>query len=170
MAVFPAALNYILNYEEPQRKYDITADNRGQVCAGVNSLAQPAAFAKIAALNQEQRPAAVADFYHNYFWNLLGLDSVQSQDVANRVMDMAVNAGPVTAIKLLQQAVNSFANIRIATDGGMGPITIAAVNAADTLKMLAAYRQQRSAYYEDITERNPADVAYLKGWLIRAQT
>src|SRR5215472_14605342 len=42
-----------------------------------------------------------AAFYEAHFWNRYNIGLLDSQEVANKVCDLAVNAGPGTAIKFL---------------------------------------------------------------------
>src|SRR5208283_4911306 len=107
MAQYPPALEYILQFEDPKHAYANIPDNKGNVIAGVNSLAFPADFAAIAALPQNQRARAVAQFYQSNFWNPLRLGGLNSQDVANRVLDEAVNTGLREAAVALQEAINT---------------------------------------------------------------
>ena len=48
-------------------------------------------------------------FYFRDFWTPLKLDKVESQAVATRVFDMAVNMGLRAAVKIAQKASNTFA-------------------------------------------------------------
>lgn len=171
MSQFPEALAYLLKFEDSRLTYATTSDNRGQVIAGVNSAAFPQQFAFINSLPIDQRAQAVAGFYLSEFWKPLHLGGIESQDVANRVLDAAVNMGPGTAVKLLQSAVNRLFTSQaqsIAEDGRMGPLTLGAVNSRDADEVLAAFRAERSDYYRDLVAKNPDSAPYLKGWLARA--
>ena len=88
---------------------------------------------------------------------------------AKRVFDFGVNAGAGTAVKTLQQALNALGGT-LTADGGWGPVTLAAANSADPAALVQAFIRARVAHYEAIAAANPADAAYLKGWLKRAQS
>jgi lysozyme family protein len=141
------------------------------VCCGVNSKSYPAQFAWIAAQPNGQRAAAVADFYEKEFWTPLMLGGLESQDVATRVLDMAVNGGPQTAIRLLQMAINALGH-DIVEDGHNGPNTLSAANSCDPESLLASFRAQRVIRYNHIfaAKDNPTeqDADNLKVWLKRA--
>ena len=50
-------------------------------------------------------------FHFRDFWTPLKLDTVESQAVATRVFDMAVNMGLRAAVKIAQKASNAFAKV-----------------------------------------------------------
>ena len=66
--------------------------------------------------------------YKRGYWDVIKADSLP--DPLDLILfDMAVNHGPGTAVKLLQQSLNSILKVgsSLAVDGIMGPKTIAAV-------------------------------------------
>jgi lysozyme family protein len=139
--------------------------------SGINSGAWPDQFEAIAALAQTDRVSAVQQFYQDHFWNDW-FAQVASDDLCKRVFDFAVNGGHGTAVHCLQQAVNSLATdgaAPIAEDGGWGPITLNAVNAADPAALLEAFKAKRLAYYQDIANEDPAKARYLATWTTRAE-
>ena len=100
-------------------------------------------------------------FYEAHFWNHYNIGLLNSQDVANKVCDLAVNVGPGTAIKFLQRAVGAH------PDGVLGPATAAAANAMNPDTVLAGVKQAGSDYYHQIAEVHPEWAADLPGWLSR---
>lgn len=137
--------------------------------SGINSGAFPTQFSEIAALAQSDRGPAVQSFYQNHFWNRW-IEQLESDELCKRVFDFAVNAGPGTSTKCLQRAVNSLGPDKaIAEDGGWGPATVAAANAADADALVYAFKAHRVAHYQAIVDANPADARYLAGWSARAQ-
>ena len=161
MADFQICFNWMLPHEAgTPPSYEITNDNKGQVIAGVNSLAWPADFADIDALPIGQRPAAVQSFYERRFWSP-SCDQVTSDNIAAYLLDSRVNQGPITGVRILQKAVNA-CGIGLAVDGALGPNTLAAVNSVDPLALLRAFQDAREAAYRKIGGPN------LPGWLNRA--
>jgi type VI secretion system secreted protein VgrG len=70
----------------------------------------------------------------------------------------------------LQQAVNSFTlSNPLVVDGEWGPKTVAATNACNPLTLVAAFQQQRVAYYQAIVAANPSKAKFLAAWIARAQ-
>jgi lysozyme family protein len=128
------------------------SDPNAQAISGINSAAYPGQFAAIEALPQTQRGPAVEQFYRMTFWNKW-FDQLTSDDIAKRVLDAAVNMGPVTAVKILQQAVGSV------IDGTWGPNTVAAVNADDNA--VPEFQIARLAHYQQIVQNNPAEAHFL---------
>lgn len=170
MADFDTALNYVLNYEDGPRSFKVVTDNNGgQVVAGINSKSFPDDVAAIAAVPQNQREPLVANFYRVKLWIPMMLGGLDGQDLANRVIDMETNAGEPQAAPELQRAINTVTPGAVTVDGIVGPLTIAAANAADQTALLNAFRAQRESYYETIAAKNPDDEPYLKVWLARAK-
>lgn len=175
MADFNVAFQWAMQFEDPrmacQQVPDAAPAGVAGPCyaiSGINSGAWPAQFASIAALPQSQRSPAVQAFYQAEFWNNW-FAQVAADDVAKRVFDFSVNAGAGTAVKTLQQAVNALGG-SLTVDGGWGPLTLAATNAANPAALVQAFIRARVAHYEAIVAANPADQIYLKGWLARAQS
>jgi len=170
VADFTIALNFVLDNEDRPRRYNITTDNNGgQVVAGINSKSFPDWVAKIAAVPPAQRGPIVAQFYETELWLPMHLGELDSQDVANRVLDMETNAGEPKAAPELQRAINALEPGSVAVDGHVGPLTIAAANKEDPVALLNAFRDQRTAYYTTILAENPNNELYRRAWLTRAE-
>ena len=150
-----------MDNEDAQRRFHTADDNKGLVIAGVNSLAYPEEFAKIAIESPGNRGPLVEDFYRRQFWNQW-YAQLTSDEVAKRVFDAAVNMGPGTACKLLQEAVGA------EVDGAWGPNTVAATNACNEAQLVESFKQDRVNYYQRIVARNPANQQYLAAWTARA--
>lgn len=101
--------------------------------------------------------SAIESIYHDEYWNPycdgfpVGIDYLY--------FDMAVNAGPARATKLLQQAVG------VAADGRIGPITRLAISAANPVDLINSYSAAKAAFY-----RNLHQPRFLKGWLYRTSS
>jgi Predicted Peptidoglycan domain len=174
MADFTTAFQWAMRFEDPEMACTQVPDVAPAGCAppcyaisGINSGAWPEQFSSIAALPQSARTAAVEAFYKAEFWNRW-FDQLASDDLAKRVFDFSVNGGSATAVKTLQQAVNTLGG-NLTADGGWGPMTLAAANSANRAALVAAFIATRVAHYQAIAAANPSEAAYLKGWLSRAQ-
>lgn len=115
---------------------------------------------------------SISDFYRVYFWKNLG--GLNSQQLADSVYDMSVNAGVGRASKMLQQAYNQVDGIKIklVEDGAIGPKTISAINelTSDKVGEMALhmkYSLSRADYYKSIAKGNQAQ--FLAGWLKRIE-
>jgi lysozyme family protein len=121
-------------------------------------------------------------FYLMGFWQPLKLDLLDSQAIATRVFDIAVNAGGRAAVKIAQEAFNAFktevdlrrgekAYPRLKVDGKLGPKTRAALNLAaetDNVLMMIHMREAHAAFYKKLVECRPELDCFLTGWLRRA--
>jgi len=178
MANWDTAYNWMMDNEDSLRACAQVSDScPGGVAgpcyaiSGINSAVWPAEYAPIAALPQDQREPLVQQFYQNHFWNVW-FAQVTSDEVCKRVFDFAVNGGHGAAVKCLQQAVNSLADpgaTHIAEDGGWGPVTLGATNAADPGSLVGAFKARRIAYYQAIAAADPSKARYLAAWTARAQ-
>ena len=169
MASFDVAFDWLMESEDPRRTWAAKIDNNGGgVIAGINSKTFPQAFADIQAIPQAERGLAVKTFYRVNFWNTW-YAQLASDEVAKRVHDMAVNAGPATAVRLLQEALNEAGAPAVTIDGAWGPHTLGETNACDEFQLVSAFKACRSQYYREIAERNSADQDDLRGWLARAE-
>lgn len=169
MSQFPPALNFVLDNEDRLRHYEAVPDAPAgaHAISGINSAAYSEQYLKIAALPQSERGPAVSDFYESEFWNPLGAAGIASQDLANRVLDQAVNGGLKTGGMLLQTAANA-CGATLMIDGSIGPNTVSVVNSLDPNKLLTAFKQARVNHYNRIATRSPELAKYLNGWLARA--
>jgi lysozyme family protein len=105
-------------------------------------------------------PRAI-ELYHIYFWRP-AYDEINSQDVANYILDMAVNHGPAKSHKIAQNAAG------VAVDGVMGPQTIRAINCKERHALLTEMQLLRANYYRIIAKNNPSQAKFLGDWLRRA--
>lgn len=98
--------------------------------------------------------------YNRKFWKAMKGEKIKSQNVANILFDGFVNMGP-SAIKVLQRRLG------IKDDGIVGPVTIAAINAAPARALFYDYKHDRIKYYEILADRKPSMKVFLDGWLNR---
>jgi len=103
--------------------------------------------------------------YRTNFWNKIGGDSIQLQDLANIVCDFFVNSG-THATTLLQKVLNNL-GARIVVDGAIGQATLQALSALDQTVVYRQYKQGRIDYYTTLGQKYPM---YLKGWLNRVNS
>lgn len=105
-------------------------------------------------------PVQAADFYFTGFWQASRADQMPGK-IALAVFDFAVNAGVDRAAMVLQQS------LRVKADGIIGPVTLAALRAADQDELLADYLGRRALFYHDIVTANTRHARFLRGWLNR---
>ena len=119
----------------------------------------------------EDLQAQVQAFYRSLFWNPLHGDQIAFPDLAEKLFDMAVNMGIGQAVKLLQDALNVVVGSGLTVDGGMGPMTLAALNslpatAHNTLR--DAISINHGGFYMYLIRQNPSQRVFVNGWLTRA--
>jgi len=101
-------------------------------------------------------PANLEPMYKKKYWDAVRGDDLPS-GIDYLVFDMGVNAGPGRSIKLLQQSIG------VPADGGLGPITLAAVKAADPQKLIEDFSKEKEEFYRSLPTFN----VYGNGWLNR---
>lgn len=85
---------------------------------------------------------------------------------AIRIFDHAVNAGPKSAIVVLQRALRAV-GVTLKDDGVAGPLTrLAAVRAP--AELIFAIRCERAGFYRSLAQQRPQLDRFLAGWLNRA--
>ena len=106
----------------------------------------------------------------NDFWTPNNYGEINDDNLAKKVFNFAVNAGPSVANKYLQDSYNDypFIDSRLLLDGEIGPVTIAAINEVDPVILLGIYKSNIATYYTQLSKQNNRNGAFLIGWLHRA--
>ena len=105
---------------------------------------------------RELTPEKVAPLYKRKYWDAIKGDDLPS-GVDYCVFDCAVNSGPGRAAKILQETVG------VKPDGGIGPITLAAVKSLDPVVLINKYTEKRLAFWQSL----PTFDTFGKGWTRR---
>lgn len=108
-----------------------------------------------------------ANLYKCFWWDKNGYGQIQDQQVATKLLDLAVNMGSPQAHKILQRAI-CCCKQKVDIDGAIGLKTITAANACDSVCLLFHLRDQAAAFYQALATRKPSMAVFLKGWLRRA--
>ena len=164
MADFRPAFENTLKWEDnPRSPGEVTFDSGGKTRFGI-----------AAKFNQmpdnfwtDPVPEALnlaKALYQQKYWVY---DGLISQNIANKVFDMAVNMGPKQAHKILQRSLQ-VQHADISIDGVYGPQTEQACNQADSMNLLVDLREHCSEFYVGLVQQKPEDQKYLHGWLRRA--
>ena len=101
--------------------------------------------------------------YFERYWKRIKADTIEAQDVANHVMDMAVLRGVVAAGKAIQTAVGG-----VKVDGVVGPVTIAALNRAPAPGFLISFMKLCVSAFANIVTADPRKLEFLRNWCSRA--
>lgn len=153
MAEFDPAVDFVLKHEGGYS--DDPHDAGGETKFGISQKYHP--DVDIPNLTVDQAKAIYFDTWVRYRWR-----EFDSQDVANKVFDYAVNMGPSHAHRVLQRALRACGQL-VEEDGKLGPKTLAAANLAPEIPLLVALRCEGAAWY-----RMKRDPHFERGWLNRA--
>lgn len=102
-----------------------------------------------------------ADILKSMYWDACRADKIESQSVANAIVDWAWNSGTITASKEVQKVLG------VTADGIIGNITLAAINSRSPLPLFGAIQTARKFYIERICIARPKNKKYRKGWVNR---
>jgi len=110
------------------------------------------------------------DIYIRDFWNPAKLSYIKDQTTANLVFRFIVNAGMITAVKRLQESLNTFVPIisAVRVDGIMGSETLQAIDTVRSIRLQDTFRVATCRHYLELVLKKPSQEKYLKGWIKRA--
>lgn len=184
MADFKQALKHTLNYEGGYVNDRI--DRGGETYRGISRKHHRnwPGWTRVDELREREVSMAtmladptlaheVENFYASIFWRPLRLTEIESQAIANKVFDCAVNCGPARAVRWLQAACNlvGVGHVDIEVDGKLGPQTVAAANlVADKFgqqEVMVSLRGQQYAHYARLVAGDPSQSRFIRGWLKR---
>lgn len=111
-------------------------------------------------ISDEEFTAILKEMY----WDACRADRIESQSVANAIVDWAWNSGTVTAAKELQKALG------VTVDGVIGNVTLSAINSIDAKTMFDLVQKTKIAYLERICVSRPANKKFMKGWMNRVNS
>lgn len=166
MSDFKTALKIAMSHEGGYAI--IVGDTGGETYQGISRKNWPAwrgwaiiDKVKPLRLNQILKDKRLADlvevFYYDHFWKPIHGDKINSQGVANFLLDFYINSG-YHAVKTAQHLVGA------KEDGVMGPKTLAAINAEEPGGLLSGLKAARLSFLKRIVARNPSQEKFLAGW------
>lgn len=113
----------------------------------------------------------IEKLYRLEFWEKTLLSEVNNLRIARYIFDMIINHGLVSAILMVQRAIN-VAKLEInavKVDGILGNATIEALNNSHDDNIFArCLVAMRVACYYALVKKIPSNMIFLKGWLGRA--
>lgn len=108
------------------------------------------------------------DIMRTLYWDVCRADDIQSQSVANLLVDWAVHSGTGTAVKHVQRLLG------VKSDGLMGPITLASLNSVSPLPLFGQIKQDRLKFLgslcSGVDEQSVKNRKFLKGWINRVNS
>lgn len=167
MAEFAPAYSFMIpnevrNYHQPGEVWytDTPGDKGGPTSWGVTeATARANGFTE--PMNTMLEMDAI-QIYKKAFWKFA---PINSQQVASKLFDAAVNMGVSRAVKQAQRAVGFQPD---EWDGVLGPVTLGAINAKEPRIFLADYAAQLLSRYHAIVAKDPSQERFLLGWTRRA--
>ena len=132
------------------------SDRGGETKFGISKRSYPEV--DIAGLSRDD----AKDIYKRDYWDEVGGDAIESQEIAERLFDVAVNMGNRRAVRMAQNVVGTEA------DGLLGPKTLAAINAAEVNRFMDRYKLEQIRRYADICNASGVQKKFLLGWINRA--
>jgi lysozyme family protein len=152
MASFKLAIARVINNEGGYGNNP--ADPGGETKYGISKRQYPDLDIQNLTLEQAM------EIYRRDFWDPAW--EALPQEVATKLLDMAVNMGRETAVKIVQRAAG------VVPDGKLGPLTTAAIQNQDAVKLLQEIRARAAVHYARLVLANPALHGFLLGWMRRA--
>lgn len=108
--------------------------------------------------------AEFEDILKSLYWDSCRGDDIESQSVADAIVDWAWHSGVSTAVKEVQKVLG------VRADGVIGNITLAAINSYSPLPLFGQIQQARIAYLHRICNARPANNKFIRGWLNRVNS
>lgn len=146
-------------------------DKGGRTNLGVTSGTLARARAVIPDLPERVDDLTVSQalsIYQRLYWDACRCEQIP-EPVDFLVFDAAINCGTGGAGKQLQRALNRMGG-DLKEDGSIGPLTLAAANAAfdsDPWRLLYAVEMERIRWHNSIVARDKTQTKFLHGWLNR---
>jgi lysozyme family protein len=111
--------------------------------------------------------------FYKGMWDAIKFSQINNQDVANILFDWYVNSGSnafnTKAVETfgVQEILNKWFGKNIATDGAIGPQTIAAINSVDASKLYTIIKEQRKVFFDYLVKKDSSQATFYNGWLNR---
>ena len=166
---FFQCLNFVLKWEGGLT--DDPDDPGGRTCLGVTQArynqyrkAKGLPLRDVARMTEQE----MREIYWTYYWLPVKGDEF-AYPLALAVFDTGVNMGTVTAIKLLQRAINDLLPREkwVTVDGVLGQQTLTVAKALNPAQLALRLCDRREERYRALVRANPKLGKFLKGWLNR---
>src|SRR3990167_6234714 len=99
---------------------------------------------------REMTEEKAAELYELYFWKPNGYGRIESQNIATKIFDLAVNMGSYPANKITQRAVRAVCGLRLSEDGMLGARSFAGIQLCDAKLLIVAIKCEAAGYYRSI--------------------
>lgn len=175
MAEFREAFLHTLRFEDSTLSGKVTVDAGGGTRFGIAEKFHPELGGAFFEGSAEEAQVEAERIEQADYWEPMRLGDILSQEVADKLFDMAVNMGIRQASVLAQRAANALLaagaghSSTLVEDGAIGPRSLAAIDSLDPERYLEVLREMSVEFYRHVAAINPADAVDLAGWLRRAR-
>lgn len=172
MSLFAPAFAFVMQHEDSARSGKVTVDAGGRTRFGIAEKFHPGLPATFFTGPAGDALKVAEEILRRDYWEPMRLSQVASQNLANKLFDMAVNMGVHQAAVYAQRGVNGMVSSGprlLIEDGRMGEQTLAAINAADPMALYQLLCEFSRQHYRHVASINPAQAVNLSGWLKRAE-
>lgn len=104
------------------------------------------------------------EIFKDGYWNPCQGNLIDSQSVANIIVDWAWASGTRTVIRKIQGMLG------VREDGVVGRVTLNAINNRDPRELFYEIKQARLDFIEAIIKRNPSQSVFRNGWINRIKS
>lgn len=170
MAEFKQAFENTLKFEDARLSGKVTVDAGGRTRFGIAEKFHPDLPDEFFSGPREAALAEAEAIEEREYWTPMNLGKINSQVVANKLFDMAVNMGVRQACVLAQRVVNAKAAGILVEDGVIGAKTLAAINTFDPARFVQVLRALSVEFYWHVASLHPAEAVDLAGWIKRAES
>lgn len=171
MANVKEAVDFVLRQEDSALSGVVTnapADRGGLTRFGLTAKWHPELVAKgFFKTNRDEALAIAEEVYSAEYIPHLDLSKINRTAVAVAILSFAVVEGAGRAVLILQQVLASL-GFPLVQDGSVGPKTIAAINAADSLQLVMGLVKAQRSYFQRIVANDASQSKWLSGWNNRA--
>jgi lysozyme family protein len=122
---------------------------------------------------KDLEPKHARQIYQEFYYDRYRVGEINSDDLAEHVLDININPGPGRSARWAQEAFKEVTGSDMSTDGIMGTRTIKVLNKLtpeQEKKVMNGIAARREVFYRDIVRKNPKKQKYLKGWIDRTRS
>lgn len=94
------------------------------------------------------------EIFKVWYWDKVNASSISSQEVAENIVDHAINAGVFSSAKIVQEVLNIHFNQSLQIDGIIGRRTIDAINKTPSKELFRRISEHRLSYYRKIGNKS----------------
>jgi lysozyme family protein len=106
--------------------------------------------------------ADASGFYFQFWWDAYKYTTIDSQPVANKILDLSVNLGAPRAHRMVQSAIG------VKADGVLGMTTYGEINHTSPASLILTLKNTQASFYRNLVAAKPQMNVFLAGWLKRA--